>query len=43
MLQCIKEAYYLDHVHFDKTREIIVPAAMSWNARDDPGFVIATF
>jgi len=29
-------------VHFDKTREIIVPA-MSWNARDDPGFVIATF
>ncbi|XP_073227061.1 uncharacterized protein [Cicer arietinum] len=31
-----------DHVHFDKTREISVPA-MSWNARDDPGFVIATF
>ncbi|CAK8560422.1 unnamed protein product [Lathyrus sativus] len=33
---------FSDHVHFDKTREIIVPA-MSWNARDDPGFVIATF
>lgn len=33
---------FSDQVHFDKTREIIVPA-MSWNARDDPGFVIATF
>ncbi|WJX86511.1 hypothetical protein P8452_68812 [Trifolium repens] len=33
---------FSDHVHFDTTREIIVPA-MSWNARDDPGFVIATF
>ncbi|CAJ1950807.1 unnamed protein product [Sphenostylis stenocarpa] len=26
----------------DRTREISVPA-MSWNARDDPGFVIASF
>jgi len=33
---------FSDHVHFDKTREIIVPS-MSWNARDDPGFVFATF
>ncbi|KAL1293594.1 hypothetical protein AAHE18_19G085100 [Arachis hypogaea] len=33
---------FSDHVHFDQTREITVPA-MSWNARDDPGFVFATF
>lgn len=33
---------FYDHVHLDTTREITVPA-MSWNARDDPGFVIATF
>ncbi|XP_019456121.1 PREDICTED: metallophosphoesterase 1-like [Lupinus angustifolius] len=33
---------FSDHIHLDKTREISVPA-MSWNARDDPGFVIATF
>ncbi|KAK7255696.1 hypothetical protein RIF29_29115 [Crotalaria pallida] len=33
---------FSDHVHLDRTREITVPA-MSWNARDDPGFVIATF
>lgn len=33
---------FYDHVHLDRTREITVPA-MSWNARDDPGFVIATF
>lgn len=31
-----------DHTHSDGTREIIVPA-MSWDARDDPGFVFATF
>ncbi|TKY64281.1 Metallophosphoesterase 1 [Spatholobus suberectus] len=34
-------AFY-EHVHRDRTREITVPA-MSWNARDDPGFVVATF
>ncbi|WVZ25939.1 hypothetical protein V8G54_004483 [Vigna mungo] len=33
---------FSDHVHGDITREISVPA-MSWNARDDPGFVIASF
>lgn len=31
-----------DLTHSDGTREIVVPA-MSWGARDDPGFVIATF
>ncbi|XAR62179.1 hypothetical protein NMG60_11016840 [Bertholletia excelsa] len=34
-------AFY-DHTHPDGTREITVPA-MSWDARDDPGFVFATF
>ncbi|KAK7294430.1 hypothetical protein RJT34_17319 [Clitoria ternatea] len=33
---------FSDHIHRDRTREITVPA-MSWNARDDPAFVIATF
>ncbi|KAL2336456.1 hypothetical protein Fmac_010902 [Flemingia macrophylla] len=33
---------FSDYVHRDGTREITVPA-MSWNSRDDPGFVIATF
>ncbi|XP_068642535.1 uncharacterized protein [Aristolochia californica] len=30
------------HTHRDGTREVTVPA-MTWNAKDDPGFVIATF
>lgn len=33
---------FCDHTHLDGTREITVPA-MSWDARDDPGFVVATF
>ncbi|KAM5575802.1 hypothetical protein ABKV19_014650 [Rosa sericea] len=33
---------FYDHFHPDGTREVTVPA-MTWNARDDPGFVIATF
>lgn len=33
---------FYDYVHFDGTREITVPA-MTWKARDDPGFVVATF
>ncbi|PQM41455.1 metallophosphoesterase 1 [Prunus yedoensis var. nudiflora] len=31
-----------DHFHPDGTREVTVPA-MTWNARDDPGFVVAIF
>ncbi|KAG9451587.1 hypothetical protein H6P81_011552 [Aristolochia fimbriata] len=30
------------HTHRDGTREVTVPA-MTWNVKDDPGFVIATF
>ncbi|KAK9269987.1 hypothetical protein L1049_025560 [Liquidambar formosana] len=30
------------HTHSDGTREVTVPA-MTWDARDDPGFVVATF
>lgn len=33
---------FSDHVHQDRTPEITV-SAMSCNARDDPGFVFATF
>ncbi|OVA03121.1 hypothetical protein BVC80_8855g17 [Macleaya cordata] len=33
---------FCDHIHRDGTREVTVPA-MTWNARDDPGFVVATF
>ncbi|KAK2999379.1 hypothetical protein RJ639_023944 [Escallonia herrerae] len=33
---------FCDHTHPDGTREITVPA-MSWDARNDPGFVVATF
>eukprot|EP00257_Ricinus_communis_P024005 XP_015584140.1 metallophosphoesterase 1 isoform X1 [Ricinus communis] len=33
---------FCDHTHSDGTREVTVPA-MTWKARDDPGFVIATF
>ncbi|KAF5191481.1 Metallophosphoesterase [Thalictrum thalictroides] len=33
---------FCDHTHEDGTREITVPA-MTWDARDDPGFVVATF
>ncbi|KAJ6405200.1 hypothetical protein OIU84_013220 [Salix udensis] len=33
---------FCDHTHADGTREITVPA-MTWKARDDPGFVFATF
>lgn len=33
---------FCDHTHSDGTREITVPA-MSWAARDDPAFVVATF
>ncbi|CAK7347108.1 unnamed protein product [Dovyalis caffra] len=33
---------FCDHTHSDGTREITVPA-MTWKARDDPGFVFATF
>ncbi|XP_048129902.1 metallophosphoesterase 1-like isoform X2 [Rhodamnia argentea] len=33
---------FCDYRHQDGTREVTVPA-MSWHARDDPGFVIATF
>ncbi|KAI3949325.1 hypothetical protein MKW98_023262 [Papaver atlanticum] len=33
---------FCDYTHRDGTREITVPA-MTWDARDDPGFVIATF
>lgn len=33
---------FCDRTHYDGTREIIVPA-MSWEATDDPGFVVASF
>ncbi|KAJ7959041.1 metallophosphoesterase 1-like isoform X1 [Quillaja saponaria] len=33
---------FCDHVHLDGTREVTVPA-MTWNARDDPGFIFVTF
>jgi hypothetical protein len=33
---------FCDHTHSDGTREITVPS-MTWKARDDPGFVFATF
>ncbi|KAK2984672.1 hypothetical protein RJ640_006655 [Escallonia rubra] len=33
---------FCDNTHPDGTREITVPA-MSWDARNDPGFVVATF
>ncbi|PIA48090.1 hypothetical protein AQUCO_01400583v1 [Aquilegia coerulea] len=33
---------FCDHTHEDGTREVTVPA-MTWDARDDPGFVVATF
>ncbi|XP_043722423.1 metallophosphoesterase 1-like [Telopea speciosissima] len=33
---------FCDHIHRDGTREVTVPA-MTWNARDDPGFIVATF
>ncbi|KAK3438062.1 hypothetical protein EUGRSUZ_F02444 [Eucalyptus grandis] len=33
---------FCDYLHPDGTREVTVPP-MSWHARDDPGFVIATF
>lgn len=33
---------FCDRTHPDGTREITVPS-MTWNARDDPGFVVATF
>jgi len=33
---------FCDRTHSDGTREITVPA-MSWDARNDPAFVVATF
>lgn len=33
---------FCDHIHEDGTREVTVPA-MTWDARNDPGFVVATF
>lgn len=33
---------FSDRTHSDGTREITVPA-MSWDARNDPAFVVATF
>uniref|UniRef100_A0A1D1XDH9 Metallophosphoesterase 1 n=1 Tax=Anthurium amnicola TaxID=1678845 RepID=A0A1D1XDH9_9ARAE len=33
---------FCDHIHVDGTREVTVPA-MSWTARDDPGFIFVTF
>ncbi|XP_057855091.1 uncharacterized protein LOC131064825 isoform X2 [Cryptomeria japonica] len=33
---------FCDRTHVDGTREITVPT-MSWNLRDDPSFVVATF
>ncbi|XP_068638717.1 uncharacterized protein [Aristolochia californica] len=30
------------HIHRDGTREVTVPA-MTWNVKNDPGFVVATF
>ncbi|XP_077249950.1 uncharacterized protein LOC143889573 [Tasmannia lanceolata] len=33
---------FCDHIHKDGTREVTVPA-MTWDAKDDPGFVVVTF
>uniref|UniRef100_A0A5B6ZHU7 Putative metallophosphoesterase 1 isoform X1 n=1 Tax=Davidia involucrata TaxID=16924 RepID=A0A5B6ZHU7_DAVIN len=33
---------FCDRTHSDGTREVTVPA-MTWKARNDPGFVVATF
>ncbi|KAK6940135.1 Calcineurin-like phosphoesterase domain, ApaH type, partial [Dillenia turbinata] len=33
---------FCDHLHLDGTREVTVPA-ITWDAKDDPGFVIAIF
>ncbi|KAJ4950927.1 hypothetical protein NE237_027759 [Protea cynaroides] len=33
---------FCDHTHRDGTREVTVPA-MNWNARGDPGFIVASF
>ncbi|XXG39094.1 hypothetical protein AAC387_Pa01g0145 [Persea americana] len=33
---------FCDHIHVDGTREVTVPA-MSWEARNDPAFIVATF
>ena len=33
---------FSDKTHPDGTREVTVPA-MTWNVRDDPGFIVATF
>lgn len=33
---------FCDHLHPNGTREVTVPA-MTWNAGDNPGFVVATF
>ncbi|XP_055959915.1 uncharacterized protein LOC126664368 isoform X2 [Mercurialis annua] len=33
---------FCDYTHSDGIREVTVPA-MTWKARDDPGFIIATF
>ncbi|XP_010269206.1 PREDICTED: metallophosphoesterase 1-like isoform X3 [Nelumbo nucifera] len=33
---------FYDRTHRDGTREVTVPA-MTWDGRDDPGFVVATF
>lgn len=33
---------FFSHLHPDGTREVTVPA-LTWKARDDPGFVIANF
>ncbi|XP_058085577.1 uncharacterized protein LOC131233026 isoform X1 [Magnolia sinica] len=34
--------HFCEHIHQDGTREVTVPA-MTWFARDDPGFVVVTF
>ncbi|GAV59277.1 hypothetical protein CFOL_v3_02808 [Cephalotus follicularis] len=33
---------FSDYTHSDGTREVTVPS-MTWKARDDPGFILATF
>ncbi|RWR78464.1 metallophosphoesterase 1-like protein isoform X1 [Cinnamomum micranthum f. kanehirae] len=33
---------FCDHIHVDGTREVTVPA-MSWEVRNDPAFIVATF
>ncbi|KAK9096727.1 hypothetical protein Sjap_022224 [Stephania japonica] len=33
---------FCDHIHRDGIREVTVPA-MTWDARDDPGFIVASF